>query len=171
MTKEEWDDNKDRIEFVYSNNSYFSELKNMELLRERFSLATEAESYIGEYLSRRWMYNNVFKFSDAEIATMKKEIEKEQDDGEITPDDFGNAGAELKVQSSSNSSPKFSATPSPPESKEKTDDSKQEDEEPKNEQVVLDESDVISSIDFINNKNTKTVSKLLENFSEVEDGK
>ena len=56
-------------------------------------------------------------------------------------------------------------------SKEKTDDSKQEDEEPKNEQVVLDESDVISSIDFINNKNTKTVSKLLENFSEVEDGK
>ena len=55
MSKEDWEENKDRIEFVYSNNSYFSELKTMELLRERFSLATDAESYIGEYLSRKWM--------------------------------------------------------------------------------------------------------------------
>ena len=141
MTMEEWEENKDRIEFVYSNNSYFSELKGMELLRERFTLATEAESYIGEYFSRRWMYNNVFKFSDAEIAAMKKEIEKEQDSGEITPDDFGDAGSELKDEPA-----------------ESNDESKT---------LVLDESDVVSNYETINN--TKTVSQLLERMSEVLD--
>jgi len=143
MSKEEWEENKDRIEFVYSNNSYFSELKTMELLRERFNLATEAESYIGEYLSRRWMYNNVFKFSDAEIAAMKKEIDKEENEGEITPDDFGNAGAEL------------------------SDDNKPS--EQSNEQTVLDENELISNSESINSSNTKTVSQLLERMSKVLD--
>jgi hypothetical protein len=155
MTKEEWDENKDRIEFVYSNNSYFSELKSMELLRERFALATEAESYVGEYLSRRWMYNNVFKFSDAEIAAMKKEIDKEQDVGEITPDDFGNAGAELKPPTS-NSQQRPSPQPQP-------------NRPDPNEQMVLDDTDIVSNFAKANNLSTKTVSQLLEKFSEVED--
>ena len=155
MTKEEWDENKDRIEFVYSNNSYFSELKSMELLRERFSLATEAESYIGEYLSRRWMYNNVFKFSDAEIVAMKKEIDKEQDVGEITPDDFGNAGSDLSSGGSSNSN--YQQSPNP-----------QSRPEP-NEQIFLDDNDIVSNFAEANNVSTKTVSQLLEKFSTVED--
>tara|TARA_B000000557_G_scaffold221503_1_gene189882 strand:+ start:4645 stop:6378 length:1734 start_codon:yes stop_codon:yes gene_type:complete len=151
MSREEWNQNKDRIEFVYSNNSYFSELKTMELLRERFTLATEAESYIGEYFSRKWMYNNVFKFSDAEIAAMKKEIDKEQNSGEITPDDFGNAGSDLS-SSSGSSSPTPQRSPQQPEPYEQT---------------VLDESDVTFNNESINN--TKTVSQLLERMSKVLD--
>ena len=142
MSKEEWEENKDRIEFVYSNNSYFSELKTMELMRERFSLATDAESYIGEYLSRKWMYNNVFKFSDAEIAAMKKEIEREQGTGDITPDDFGNAGAEL-----SDDNQNFESE------KEVLD----EEVEP----VFLDDNDIVSNFATANNISTKTVSQLM----------
>ena len=152
MTKEDWDENKDRIEFVYSNNSYFSELKSMELLKERFTLATEAESYIGEYLSRRWMYNNVFKFSDAEIAAMKKEIDKEQDVGEITPDDFGNAGSDLSSNSSSSSQQ-----------------SQYQQSRPEPNETFLDGNDIVSNFAQANNVSTKTVSQLLEKFSEVED--
>ena len=140
MSREEWEKNKDRIEFVYSNNSYFSELKTMELLRERFSLATEAESYVGEYFSRRWMYNNVFKFSDAEIAAMKKEIDKEQNAGEITPNDFGDAGSELQDE--------------PAESKDV------------NKPSIIDE-EIVSNTNSINSTNAKTVSQLLEKFSSV----
>lgn len=144
MSKEEWEENKDRIEFVYSNNSYFSELKTMELLRERFNLATEAESYVGEYLSRKWMYNNVFKFSDAEIAAMKKEIDREENEGEITPDDFGNAGAEL---------------------------SDQKEPEKSKPEVLEDEVQSVAKFDNINNKNSKTVSQILEKFSSIMDDK
>tara|TARA_Y100000287_G_scaffold112276_1_gene90099 strand:+ start:3304 stop:5037 length:1734 start_codon:yes stop_codon:yes gene_type:complete len=151
MSKEEWEENKDRIEFIYSNNSYFSELKTMELLRERFTLATEAESYIGEYFSRKWMYNNVFKFSDAEIAAMKKEINKEENEGEITPDDFGNAGSDLSSSSGGSSTP-------PQRSFEQS-----------NEQTVLDENELISNSESINSSNTKTVSQLLERMSKVLD--
>ncbi len=146
MSREEWEENKDRIEFVYSNNSYFSELKTMELLRERFNLATEAESYVGEYLSRRWMYNNVFKFSDAEIAAMKKEIDQEENDGEITPDDFGDAGADLTDK----------------------DQSKEEISKPG---VLEDEVQNVAKFDNINNTNSKTVSQLLEKFSSIMDDK
>jgi len=150
MSREEWEENKDRIEFVYSNNSYFSELKTMELMRERFSLATDAESYIGEYLSRKWMYNNVFKFSDAEIAAMKKEIEIEQGTGDITPDDFGNAGAELS------------------DDNKPSEDSKEIlDEEVEVEPIVLDDNDIVSNFAEANNISTKTVSQLMEKFSSV----
>jgi len=142
MSKEEWEENKDRIEFVYSNNSYFSELKTMELMRERFSLATDAESYIGEYLSRKWMYNNVFKFSDAEIAAMKKEIEREQGTGDITPDDFGNAGAELSDDN-------------------KTSENEKEVLDEEVESVFLDDNDIVSNFAAANNISTKTVSQLM----------
>ena len=142
MSKEEWEENKDRIEFVYSNNSYFSELKTMELMRERFSLATDAESYIGEYLSRKWMYNNVFKFSDAEIAAMKKEIEREQGTGDITPDDFGNAGAELSDDN-------------------QTFENEKEVLDEEVEPVFLDDNDIVSNFAAANNISTKTVSQLM----------
>jgi hypothetical protein len=142
MSKEEWEENKDRIEFVYSNNSYFSELKTMELMRERFSLATDAESYIGEYLSRKWMYNNVFKFSDAEIAAMKKEIEREQGTGDITPDDFGNAGAELSDDN-------------------QTSENEKEVLDEEVEPVFLDDNDIVSNFAAANNISTKTVSQLM----------
>ena len=150
MSREEWEENKDRIEFVYSNNSYFSELKNMELMRERFSLATDAESYIGEYLSRKWMYNNVFKFSDAEIAAMKKEIEREEGTGDITPDDFGNAGAELSDDNQTSENEKEIL-----------------DEEVQVEPIILDDSDIVSNFAAANNISTKTVSQLMEKFSSV----
>ena len=150
MSREEWEENKDRIEFVYSNNSYFSELKTMELMRERFSLATDAESYIGEYLSRKWMYNNVFKFSDAEIAAMKKEIEREEGAGDITPDDFGNAGAELSDDNQTSENEKEIL-----------------DEEVQVEPIVLDDSDIVSNFAAANNISTKTVSQLMEKFSSV----
>lgn len=150
MSREEWEENKDRIEFVYSNNSYFSELKTMELMRERFSLATDAESYIGEYLSRKWMYNNVFKFSDAEIAAMKKEIEREEGAGDITPDDFGNAGAELSDDNQTSENEKEIL-----------------DEEVQLEPIVLDDSDIVSNFAAANNISTKTVSQLMEKFSSV----
>lgn len=156
MTKEDWEQNKDRIEFVYSNNSYFSELKSMELMRERFQLATEAESYVGEYLSRKWMYNNIFKFSDAEIHDMKVEIEREKDDGDLTPADFGNAGAQLAPSAGEEIPTSF------PEDDENGDD----EEESKNEQVILDESDIVSNFETVVNSNLKTVSELFNRFSE-----
>ena len=42
LTKEEWEKNKQRIEFEFHNNSYFSELKEIEMKTERFRLAQEA---------------------------------------------------------------------------------------------------------------------------------
>ena len=82
---------------------------------------------------------------------MKKEIDKEQDDGEITPDDFGNAGAELKPPTS-NSQQRPSPQPNRPDP---------------NEQMVLDDSDIVSNFAAANNISTKTVSQLMEKFSSV----
>lgn len=93
LSKEEWEKNKQRIEFTFHNNSYFSELKEIEMHTERFRLAQEAESFVGEYFSRKWVKNNIFNLSDVEIEEMKREIEKETSGGELGDDDFGNAGS------------------------------------------------------------------------------
>ena len=92
LTKEEWEKNKQRIEFEFHNNSYFSELKEIEMKTERFRLAQEAESFVGEYLSRKWVKSNIFRMSDIEIQEMEKEIEKERDAGDLDDDDFQDAG-------------------------------------------------------------------------------
>lgn len=85
-TEEDWEEWKDNIFVDFVKDNHFTELKEMEILRERIGIMNEITQYVGEYYSKDWVMRNVMRLSDEEIDNMKKEIDKEMKSGEI-PDE------------------------------------------------------------------------------------
>jgi hypothetical protein len=86
ITEEDWEDWKDNIYVDFVKDNHFTELKEMEILRERIGVMNEITQYVGEYYSKEWVMRNVLRMSDDDIDNMKKEIDTEMKSGEI-PDE------------------------------------------------------------------------------------
>ena len=74
MSIEDFDAIKAKIRFKYHSDSHYSELKNIELLRERLSVAAGMEPYIGR-----------FGLSEESESRNMAEIQNELKTGEIAP--------------------------------------------------------------------------------------
>ena len=83
-TPEDWEIMSEHIQFDFLYDNHFSELKDGELQRERFSLAMEAEPYIGKYYSQDWVRRQILRQTDEDILEQDGLIEKEIEDGVIT---------------------------------------------------------------------------------------
>jgi hypothetical protein len=84
-TKEEWQDFKEDIYYAYKKDNNFTELRDAELLRERVSLVSTVDPFLGRYYSNRWVKKNILQMSDEQIEEMEKEIEEEQKQGNGGP--------------------------------------------------------------------------------------
>ena len=78
ITEDDWIDWKNDIAVSFVKDNAFSELKESEILRERLGLMTESDQFVGNYLSKEWIWKNVMRFTDDEIAEMQKQIEGEE---------------------------------------------------------------------------------------------
>ena len=83
ITPEDWEVMSEHIQFDFLYDNHFAELKDAELQRERFSLAMEAEPYIGKYYSQDWVRRKILRQSDNDILEQDDLIEKEIDEGII----------------------------------------------------------------------------------------
>ena len=81
ITIDEWDKNKQNINFIWETDSYFESLKENEILSGRVDLANELESYVGKYFSQNFIQKNVFKMTDDDIENQQKLIKEESKDG------------------------------------------------------------------------------------------
>jgi hypothetical protein len=70
ITEDDWDQMYNDIQFNYSKDNHFSELKDSEVLRERLQTMDMAEQYVGEYFSKEWVMKNILMFSDDDIKDM-----------------------------------------------------------------------------------------------------
>ena len=80
ITPEEWKSISQELIFDFTQDSYYSEIKNSEMIRDRITLVGEMADQIGKYYSNTWVQRNILKLSDEEIKNMKDEITKEADD-------------------------------------------------------------------------------------------
>jgi len=87
ITEQDWEEWKDDIFVDFIKDNYFTELKDMEILRERIGLMNEVTQYVGEYLSKDWVMRNVMQFTDDDIKNMQKDISAELSSGEIDEPD------------------------------------------------------------------------------------
>ena len=87
ITEQDWNEWKNDIVVDFIKDNHFTELKEMEIMRERFNTMNEAQQFVGEYLSKEWVMKNVLRMSDEDIKDMKKEIDEEEKAGEIDTDD------------------------------------------------------------------------------------
>ena len=82
ITRDDWKTWKENIAFDYIEDNYFSELKQSEMLRERFDMLSSLDEYVGKYISNEWIRKNVLRFSDDEVEDIQKQIDQENKDGE-----------------------------------------------------------------------------------------
>ena len=87
IKEDDWEEIKDSIDYVWTKDSHYVELKENEIYRERFEIMTSMEEYIGKYVSNEWVRKNILRQSDADIREIDKQIKKEKDDGADFPGD------------------------------------------------------------------------------------
>ena len=94
INEEDWFEIKDNIDYVWTKDSHFSELKNNEIIRERFEILSQAEEYIGKYISNDWVKKNILQQTDEEIKDQQAQMDKEKEEAELdsADDDMGDTG-------------------------------------------------------------------------------
>jgi hypothetical protein len=77
ISEEESNDIFNKIRFDFMRDSYFTELKEAEMLTNRLTLAQGMEPYVGKYFSNQYMRTKVFHQTEEEIQQIDKEITAE----------------------------------------------------------------------------------------------
>lgn len=80
-TREEWEQFRGDVYYDYKKDNNFTELRDAELLRERLSLLTTVDPYLGRYYSTKWVKKHVLQMTEEEIEDMKKEMADEEEEG------------------------------------------------------------------------------------------
>ena len=79
ITAQDWADWKSYIAYDYIEDNYFAELKESEMMRERFDMLGTVDEYAGKYVSVEWIAKNVLKMDDDAIKEMEKQIQAEKE--------------------------------------------------------------------------------------------
>ena len=87
MTKQEWNEIKDKIYFDYIEDNHFSELKEAEIIQNRLTVLADADQYAGKYFSDTWIRKNVLMMTEDEIEDIKKQIEDEEPEDDVEDDE------------------------------------------------------------------------------------
>ena len=87
ITEADWKEWKESIVFNFIEDNYFSELKQSEMLRERFDMLSSLDEYVGKYISNEWIRKNVLRQTEDEIEEIQKQIDQENKAGENEPPD------------------------------------------------------------------------------------
>lgn len=77
MGLNDWKAIKQDINFIYSKDNNFEEIKETELIMNRLLVAQSAILFQGTYFSQNWIKKKIFRFSDDEIELMAQEIDAE----------------------------------------------------------------------------------------------
>ena len=82
MSEMEWDDEAENIRVVFSKDSYYEEIKDVEILERRVNLVQTLASaeVTGKYLSHEYVMKNILRMSDEDIKTEREKIDVEKDD-------------------------------------------------------------------------------------------
>jgi hypothetical protein len=78
MTEKDWNDLEQDIRFDWNKDSYFTELKQNEIMREKVDMMNIMANYVGQFYSAKWIRKNILKQTEDEIAEINKQIQEEQ---------------------------------------------------------------------------------------------
>jgi len=77
MTEEDWNRINQDINFKFNNDSYFTELKNNDILRERLDIINAVTPFIGRFFSAEYVRKNFLKQTDEDIIEIDAQINRE----------------------------------------------------------------------------------------------
>ena len=74
---------KERIQFDFIADNYFSELKEKEIMNERMALLAQMDPYAGKYFSAEYLRRKILRQTDAEFREIDRQMEKEISEGKL----------------------------------------------------------------------------------------
>ena len=80
MTMDEWESISQNIKFDYTDDNFYAELKDTEMMKERVNILAELDPYVGKYYSHAYVRKYILKQTEEEIEQMDAEIEEESQD-------------------------------------------------------------------------------------------
>jgi hypothetical protein len=78
LTLNDWNKISQDIIFTFNKDSYFNELKDNEILREKVEMLNILANYTGTFYSTRYLQKNILKMTDEEISEMQSEMAEER---------------------------------------------------------------------------------------------
>jgi hypothetical protein len=79
ITSADWNEWKTYIAYDFIEDNYFAELKESEMMRERFEMLGTVDEYAGKYVSVEWIAKNVLKMDDDSMKEMEDQIAAEKE--------------------------------------------------------------------------------------------
>ena len=79
-TEEDWENWKNDITVDFVKDNHFTEMRDIEVLRERIQTLDMVQNYVGEYYSKEWVQKNILMLSEEDVENMKKEIDGETEE-------------------------------------------------------------------------------------------
>ena len=92
MTIEDWEKIQLDIKFDFARDSYFEELKEIEIFKERLSAAAEGMQFVNKYYSHKWLRKNILRQDDEEILEQDNLILSEINNQILNPPEIDNLG-------------------------------------------------------------------------------
>jgi hypothetical protein len=77
LIEQDWEDFREHIYYDFLKDIAIAELKNQEVWRSRFEMATIVDPFVGKYISAEWVRKQVLQMTDEEIQTIEEEIAEE----------------------------------------------------------------------------------------------
>lgn len=74
ITSEDWKEIEGKLKYEYARDNFYSELKDIEIQKERVATLDTIAPYVGTYFSKEWVRKKVLRMSDDEIEEMNEQM-------------------------------------------------------------------------------------------------
>lgn len=84
-TRKEWEQMKEEISYDFQSDAHFTELKNVEIMKERLGILSDIDNYVGKYFSIEYVRKNILQQSEDDIKEINEQMEEEAAEAEDNP--------------------------------------------------------------------------------------
>jgi len=77
VSTNDWKLLEQQIKYKFQTDSYFQDLKEMEIMKEKMDVMRELQEYVGTYFSKEYIKKKVLNFTDEELLEIDGQIQKE----------------------------------------------------------------------------------------------
>jgi len=84
-TRKEWEQMREEISYDFQSDAHFTELKNVEIMKERLGILSDIDNYVGKYFSIGYVRKNILQQSEDDIKEIDEQMEEEAAEAEDDP--------------------------------------------------------------------------------------
>jgi hypothetical protein len=85
ITEDDWPSIRDKIQYKFASDAYYTESKEQEILRSRIEVLNGVAPFVGQYFSKEYVQKQILRLTEDEIKQIDSEINNEAEAVEPQP--------------------------------------------------------------------------------------